>query len=43
MREELDVFKWWVTIGVAVIIFQKMGKAAVNIWNAPQFLKDFFN
>jgi len=43
MRDELDVIKWWVVVGFAALVFHKLGKAAVNIWNAPQPVKDLFD
>ena len=40
MRNELEIVKWWVVVGIAALTFHKMAKVFVNVWNFPQWAKD---
>jgi hypothetical protein len=43
MRDELEIVKWWVVVGLAAVTFHKLAKIFVNVWNFPQPLKDIFD
>lgn len=43
MRDELEIVKWWVVVGIAAVTFQKLAKIFVNVWNLPEPIKDIFS